>query len=460
MPGIHNGIGTTFRNPAFGGGAAPANPDSGTIDWGDGGGTSTLSYANRAHVYTTAGTYNITISGSDIQGFQFNNSGDKAKITDISNWGNLTITSTGAFYGCSNLDITATDAPTFTTTSLLSTFRGCTSLTTPDFTAWDVSGITNLQSMFHSCSNFNGDVSTWDTSNVTTFGLIQAGIGFGTFYNCTSFNGDISGWSFASAADINGLLWNCQAFNQDVTGWDVSNVTSMYGLFYNCDAFNQDISGWNVGNVTNMGSMFKATALFNQDLSSWDVSSVTSAIEMFRDAISFNQDITFLINNSSITSLVRVLYAASSFNQDVSGWNVSSVTDFSGLFRNCNAVGFNPDVSGWDMSSATTLSDGQGGILQNCDGFDRDLSSWDVTSITTANYFMSVATGMSTANYDATLIGWEATLAAAYPSGVGSPNVTINFGGSQYSSALMNVGEARYNLVNVFGWTITDGGAV
>jgi hypothetical protein len=62
MPGIHNGIGTTFRNSAFGGGAAPVNLDfvstwdttkagsasntvvlpllsggtySGTIDWGD-----------------------------------------------------------------------------------------------------------------------------------------------------------------------------------------------------------------------------------------------------------------------------------------------------------------------------------------------------------------------------------------------------------------------------------------
>jgi hypothetical protein len=117
MPGIHNGIGTTFRSSAFGGGAAPVNLDfvstwdttkagsasntvvlpllsggtySGTIYWGDGN-SDDLSYANRTHVYASSGIYTITISGT-IGGFQFNNLGDKAKITDISNWGTLDIT--------------------------------------------------------------------------------------------------------------------------------------------------------------------------------------------------------------------------------------------------------------------------------------------------------------------------------------------------------------------------------
>jgi hypothetical protein len=78
---------------------------SGTIDWGDAT-TSALSYANRTHVYATTGVKTITITGT-ISGWQFNNSGDRQKITDVSNWGTLDITTVGAFYGCSNIVISA-----------------------------------------------------------------------------------------------------------------------------------------------------------------------------------------------------------------------------------------------------------------------------------------------------------------------------------------------------------------
>jgi hypothetical protein len=92
--------------------------------------------------------------------------------------------------------------------------------------------------------------------------------------------------------------------------------------------------------------------------------------------------------------------------------------------------------------------------------FDQSLANWDIDQVNLASNMLRDVT-ISTANYDATLIAWEAQLEAAYPGGVGYPaTINIHFGGSKYSSALMNVGEARYNLINVFGWTITDGGAV
>jgi len=74
--------------------------------------------------------------------------------------------------------------------------------------------------------------------------------------------------------------------------------------------------------------------------------------------------------------------------------------------------------------------------------------------------FLQTATGLSTSNYDATLIGWEATLQAAYPSGVGYPHsITITFGGSQYTGGGA-ADAARASLISTFGWTITDGGSV
>ena len=63
-------------------------------------------------------------------------------------------------------------------------------------------------------------------------------------------------------------------FNGDISKWDVSNVTNMRAMFYICESFNQDISTWDVSNVTNMDSMFLWCEEFNQDISSWDVSKV------------------------------------------------------------------------------------------------------------------------------------------------------------------------------------------
>ena len=45
-------------------------------------------------------------------------------------------------------------------------------------------------------------------------------------------------------------------FNGDISSWDVSNVTDMYFMFYGCKSFNQDISNWNVSKVKYKSDMF------------------------------------------------------------------------------------------------------------------------------------------------------------------------------------------------------------
>ena len=56
-------------------------------------------------------------------------------------------------------------------------------------------------------------------------------------------------------------------FNGDITNWDTSQVTSMFAMFSNASAFNQDIGSWNTAQVTSMNSMFYAAFAFNQNLS-------------------------------------------------------------------------------------------------------------------------------------------------------------------------------------------------
>lgn len=58
------------------------------VDWGDGS-TNTITAWNQAdvtHTYASSGVKNVSIAGT-IKGWQFANSGDKLKITDISRGG-------------------------------------------------------------------------------------------------------------------------------------------------------------------------------------------------------------------------------------------------------------------------------------------------------------------------------------------------------------------------------------
>ena len=45
-------------------------------------------------------------------------------------------------------------------------------------------------------------------------------------------------------------------FNGDISNWDTSKVEDMYRMFLD-SKFNGDISKWNVSNVKYMGCMFK-----------------------------------------------------------------------------------------------------------------------------------------------------------------------------------------------------------
>ena len=59
----------------------------------------------------------------------------------------------------------------------------------------------------------------------------------------------------------------------------------MSHLFYGCTNF-VDISVWDVS-VIDMSRMFDTASNFNQDISNWDVSNVTNISGMFWNALSF-----------------------------------------------------------------------------------------------------------------------------------------------------------------------------
>lgn len=314
------------------------------VAWGDGT-VDTITAYNQpevTHTYPSAGTYTVTIDGT-IRGFRFANGGDKLKFLTIDSYGPLDISTDAAFFGCSNLTSTATDAPTISTTSLGDTFRACT--------------------------NFNGAIGNWDVSSVTNMAYM--------FLGATSFNRDIGNWDVSGVTSMNGLFSGASSFNQDIGSWDVLSVTNMFQMLSNATSFNQDISGWDVSSVTNMLSMFNSATSFSQNLGSWDVSSVTNIDRMFQQS-------------------------------GMSAANHGAVKD------------------------------------------------WTITALTSASFFQAFCVNsMSTADYDALLIAWEAQ----------TPNtgVVIHFNNAKYTAG--GAAEAaRTSLTTAtptgYGWTITDGGSV
>ena len=97
----------------------------------------------------------------------------------------------------------------------------------------------------------------------------------------------------------------------------------------------------------NEKGIFEKTKFEYIDISDWDVSNVTDISGMFYDCASFNQDISCW-NVSSVTGMASVFCRCRSLNQDLSKWDVSNVNDMSYMFYGCES--FNKDISSWDVS--------------------------------------------------------------------------------------------------------------
>ena len=294
------------------------------VDWGDG--TVETVFGNDpdpSHTYATAGTYTVSITGT-FPHFFLNDGGNSDpnsdKLQSIDQWGNIQWESmASAFAGARNMTYNATDVP-------------------------DLTGVTDMSSMFQNASSFNGAIGGWDVSTVTN---MEA-----TFYLASSFNQDLSGWDVSNVTTMAQMFDSATGFNQDINEWTVSGVTNMRLMFAFAFSFDQDISGWTTSSVTTMEGMFDNASAFNQDIGNWDVSNVTDMSGMF--------------------------FSAPSFDQDIGGWVVSGVTDMENMFA--FATAFDQDLGGWDVSNVTAF-DGFAGFLENA--------------------------GLSPSNYDALLIGWS-----------------------------------------------------
>jgi hypothetical protein len=230
-----------------------------------------LSDESTINLSNGGGVYILEVKPKASNGFnriEFNNSGDKDKIIDVKQFGDVVwSTFASAFRGCTNIKLNSSDAP-------------------------NLSNVTSMREMFRDAVSFDQNINSWDVSSVT---------------------------------DISGIFLNAKLYNQPLNNWDVSSVTNMRDAFAQTEEFNQSLNDWDVSSVTNINSMFRITVAFNQPLNNWDVSNVTSMIKVFEGADLFNQPLNNW-NVSLVNNMQQMFGNAESFNQNLSGWCVSIIT--------------------------------------------------------------------------------------------------------------------------------------
>ena len=273
-------------------------------------------------------------------------------------------------------------------------------------------------------SSFTGDAShTYTTANTYTVKII--GSFPRIFFNSNAASKEkiqsVEQWGTIQWMSMNGAFSGCTNLTLNATDIpDLTQVTTMYRMFRETTSFvdHQNMIGsWNVSNITSMGELFEASG-FNENINNWDVRNVES--------------MTYLFHDNTV------------FNQPLDQWVPQNVSDFEHMFN--GATAFNQPIGNWNIDSGAFLES----MFQNATAFNQDLGNWDISNVDSFGMVnMLIGSGMSTTNYDNTLIGW-ATLDTGE---TGIPNIRLD------ASATYCIGEiARNTLINTYNWTINDSG--
>lgn len=136
------------------------------------------------------------------------------------------------------------------------------------------------------------------------------------------------------------------------------------------------INATDVPNLTagpSLAGMFSSTNLGTPDLTGWDVSAITNMSGLFNSS-----DFDGNVSNWDVSNVTDMssMFSSSPFNGDLSIWNTGKVTTMRAMFASNSA--FNGDISNWDVSKVTNTES----MFNNADAFNTDISSWNMSAVT------------------------------------------------------------------------------
>ena len=329
-------------------------------------------------------------------------------------------------------------------------------ITTENAATTCISGVTDLSNLFSAeeainKTNFNGDISHWDTSDVTTMEQ--------TFMDATNFNQNIEHWDTGNVTTMHRMFQKAKMFNQDIGNWNTENLTNARSMFENALAFNQDLTEWCVPKITNaLNWETFASATFQEenhprwggcngfypilrgdpaeqgptiicdDAAEGDTqilnipeesteytkakqedltvealatretgtkklctSGITNMEELFKDENAINFTIEHW-DTKDVTTMKNMFRNAENFNRDIGHWNTANVENMEGMFykeKERSQFKFNQNINNWDTGMVTTMKD----MFRGTISFNQPLNNWNTINVTDmSNMFTDTTT--------------------------------------------------------------------
>jgi surface protein len=219
-------------------------------------------------------------------------------------------------------------------------------------------------------------ITSWDQGEVTHT------------YNSSGFytiniTGTIHEWRFNNRGDLLKIV--------EIQQWGTLRLGNAGSYFYGCENLHLtttdtlDLTG-----TTTLSQAFKRCFNIGSsgNLNAWDVSSVTDMSGMFYVATVFNQPLDSW-DVSSVTDMGGMFYGVDSFDQSLEAWDVSSVTDMSEMFYGVDS--FDQSLEAWDVSSVTDMAS----MFRIALLFNQPLASWNVSRVTDMRSMFSMASSFN-----------------------------------------------------------------
>lgn len=240
-------------------------------------------------------------------------------------------------------------------------FEGTNNLVELNVSGWDLSETTNVSYLFKSNKKLERIIGldTWDTSNITDMSYM-----FSELSNLKTING--------------------------IREWDTSNVTTMYQMFYNSGLEEISLNGLETNSLEDASEMFSnCNSIKKLDLTNFNLSYVANKSSFFNSS---SEDVEVIINNWDMSNYVSLytegspwttpLYEYLMFEGTLTARNLILPENFSYFFYESEYKYI--DVTGWDLSSVTNLSH----LFDQCNYLEGiiGLYTWDTSNITNMEY--------------------------------------------------------------------------
>ncbi len=296
---------------------------------------------------------------------------DTSKVTDMEGM-------FGLMFSLKSLDVSHFD--TSKVTNMEGMFRDCESIKSLDISNFNTSNVTEMSNLFHNMSSLTQlNLGNINTSKVKNFSSM--------FSQLSSLKQiDLSHIDTSNAVSMNCTFCGSGFTHLDVSSFDTSKVSTFEGAFARLkDLESITFGDFNTSSATYMRDMFNGSSkLKNLDLSFFDTSHVTNMEGMFASMDSLETVNLSSFNTVNVTDMSSMFKNSKKIKTlDLSNFKLNTSCDMNSMFKNTGSDSSNFNLilgSNFNMKSLTRYS-----LYQSFCNTGKNSTIWNLTNLSAYN---------------------------------------------------------------------------